>query len=364
MPIRPIAVARAAVGLLALMAGTVTHHALRALFEASVVRAHEFERIPDLRFEELWPLTVVWSLAALGFALGVKTRLCAALMVAIVAFVFAADQAIYAGYLYVVGLLTLLLTLAGGGAHAFGDGAVAAADAPAWPITLAKVQVSLIYLFTATAKLNFHFLSGSILRNSLFVPFPSHWPQLWFQLLALLVILTEYFLGIGLWVRSIRPAAFVVGLAFHCSIVVLLKGTVMDRLELFVFGGATLTPYLFFVEAGFARRTVIWDDRCDPCHRWMGRIRRLDWLGIHDFRPSSAGELQLIGIGAHHRGFVALREILEALPVSFLWAPVLRLRPFRAIGERAYRAIASRPVRHDFPVTGRAVGAFRPPEQT
>ena len=102
----------------------------------------------------------------------------------------------------------------------------------------------------------------------------------------------------------------------------------MDRLELFVFGFATLTPYLFFVEAGFARRTVIWDDRCDPCRRWMGRIRRLDWLGIHDFRPLSdpatsgdvgatrdgaARELQLIGADAHHRGFVALREILEDL---------------------------------------------------
>jgi len=325
---RPVAVARVSVGLLALVAGPVVRHHLDALFEPSVVRARDFEWVPDLRPGHVVPLMVLWSLAALGFASGAGVRPCGLAMVAFVAYVFAVDQSTYAGYLYVVGLLTLLLTLAGGGTPRPGD---PEGRAPAWPIVLARIQLSLIYLFTATAKVNFNFLSGSILHNSLAVPFPSRWPAPSFQAMAVVVIATEYFLGLGLWVKRVRPAVFLAGFVFHCAIVLLVKGTPMDRLELFVFGFTTLTAYLFFLEAAPASRAVVWEGGDRP-PGWMAAARRLDWLGILDFPPPASagrgpagGELTVEAAGVRHRGFAAIGQILEVLPVSFLWAPAFRL---------------------------------------
>jgi predicted DCC family thiol-disulfide oxidoreductase YuxK len=87
-------------------------------------------------------------------------------------------------------------------------------------------------------------------------------------------------------------------------------------------------------------------------------FRRLDWLaafrfvGLNDLEeyrhldvtPESAAEaVQLVELdGRIYGGFEAVRRVLEVLPLTFLWAPYLALRPVRAVGDEAYRALAVR----------------------
>jgi predicted DCC family thiol-disulfide oxidoreductase YuxK len=104
-------------------------------------------------------------------------------------------------------------------------------------------------------------------------------------------------------------------------------------------------------------RLVVWDDHCSFCRVWITWFQRLDWLRLHRFVGASdpaayldAGitpeeadvALQVVGPAGKAAGFEAVRTILEALPVSFFWAPLLRLPPVRWAGDRVYRAVARR----------------------
>lgn len=102
---------------------------------------------------------------------------------------------------------------------------------------------------------------------------------------------------------------------------------------------------------------LIWDDNCTFCRSWIVWFRRLDWLGVLRFEGSSNGdalaaagvskeeadrEVKLVIAGRVYGGFDAVRRVLEVLPVSFIWAPLLRLKPARWLGDRLYRAVAAR----------------------
>ncbi|HEY8951454.1 MAG TPA: DUF393 domain-containing protein, partial [Candidatus Dormibacteraeota bacterium] len=96
---------------------------------------------------------------------------------------------------------------------------------------------------------------------------------------------------------------------------------------------------------------------CGFCATWVKWFKRLDWLHALRFVPRSqlatsglpvtedaaARALQLVlPTGVVHGGFAAVGRILEILPVSFLWAPLLRIPPIAWVGELAYRRVALR----------------------
>jgi predicted DCC family thiol-disulfide oxidoreductase YuxK len=102
---------------------------------------------------------------------------------------------------------------------------------------------------------------------------------------------------------------------------------------------------------------VVWDDGCGFCAGWVRWFRRLDWLHALRFVPRSqlaasglpvgeeaaARALQIILPGGRTKGgFAAVTRVMEILPVSYLWAPLLRLPPIAALGERIYRRVAAR----------------------
>jgi predicted DCC family thiol-disulfide oxidoreductase YuxK len=101
---------------------------------------------------------------------------------------------------------------------------------------------------------------------------------------------------------------------------------------------------------------VVWDDGCGFCAGWVRWFRRLDWLGVLRFVPISGlaasglpvspdeavRAVQLVTGSRVHAGFAAVTRVAEALPVSFLWAPLLRLPPIAAVGEVLYRRVAIR----------------------
>jgi predicted DCC family thiol-disulfide oxidoreductase YuxK len=227
-------------------------------------------------------------------------------------------------------------------------------DIVAWPVWLLKIQLSLVYFFTAIAKLNPTFLSGQVLGDRAWIPPPLTTPA-GLALLGFGAVALEFFIGFALWLPKLRYWAFLIGLILH-GIVPIVMGPYAG---LIVFSLATLSVYVLFMDDRPASRLVLWDDRCGGCARWIALFRRLDWLAIHRFEGSSrtlvlkeagvtadrANEEILFWDGQKlYGGFDAVREILKALPVSMLWAQVLAIEPIRWVGIRAYRAVARRRV--------------------
>ena len=83
------------------------------------------------------------------------------------AYWLALDENLYSNHAYLLVLVAFLLVLADAGATLSLDsrlGWKTASTIPNWPLTLIRIQVSLMYLFTGLAKLNAVFLSGQILE--------------------------------------------------------------------------------------------------------------------------------------------------------------------------------------------------------
>ena len=165
-----------------------------------------------------------------------------------------------------------------------------ASTLPAGMVNLIRLQLSIIYFYTAVAKVSAGYLSGAVLRSSFrWIPLAEHIPRRLLVVAAILSIAMELFLSIGIWFAATRPFVFVIGAAFHVFTVVSLPPA--WRIELGAFALVTLSMYLPFVNASPQRRTVVWDDNCTFCRTWVRWFRRLDWLRVHRFVGSSDPEV-------------------------------------------------------------------------
>jgi predicted DCC family thiol-disulfide oxidoreductase YuxK len=271
------------------------------------------------------------------------------------------DEQTYSNHLYLLTLLTLLLAWAdAGAAYSLDARRTGLRRVPAGPVHLLRAQLSIVYGFSAIAKVNLLYISGAIISLNLeregwlAMPAALHTPTflVW---VALATILIEAGIAVAVWSERWRPRAFAAGFALHLGIVLLMART--ERLQLAIFALEMFALYILFIDPRERVRLVVWDDHCSFCRAWITWFRRLDWLRLHRFvgasepaayliagiRPEEADHaLQMVGPQGRAAGFDAVRTILETLPVSFLWAPLLRLSPVRRAGDRAYRAVARR----------------------
>jgi predicted DCC family thiol-disulfide oxidoreductase YuxK len=213
-----------------------------------------------------------------------------------------------------------------------------------------------VYGFAALSKVNLTYLSGSVVASYLRREGPLAVPEAWrsvepMMVLAILSICLEAFVAIGLWLPRWRPAALVAGLGLHIGISAWLNPT----FQITVFSLLMLPLYLLFLETRPAR-VVVWDDGCGFCGTWVRWFRRLDWLRALRFVPRSelasaglpvsedeaARALQLVTLRRVRSGFGAVTGVAELLPISFLWAPLLRLPLVAAVGHRVYERVAAR----------------------
>lgn len=356
---RPVAVARIVVGAAVLLKAGVLVPTLLALRDPAVLRVPMASWLPALPADAVPAVIGVWLVSGTAFLLGWRTRLAGGVLAAVVLITLLGDQQLYSNHLYLAVTLTALLTLADAGAALSLDARRRGARprVTAWPVTLLKLQVTIVYGFAALAKLNLVYISGAVLNTQLgwgsLVAVPDalrRWEVM--SVLALVSILAEAFLALALWSERWRPVGFGLGLAFHAAIVLGMDPTG----ELIVFSALMFALYLLFLDAPVHGRVVVWDDACSFCGAWVRGIRRLDWLRAHRFvgastldvlpsgitRAEADEALQLVGPEGRAAGFDAVRTAMEALPISFLWAPYLRNRLIRGLGARAYRAVASR----------------------
>lgn len=161
-------------------------------------------------------------------------------------------QQLYNNHLYLLATL-LLLTLADSGACWSLDARRRGMRSylAAWPASLLKWQVSVVYGFAALAKINTVYLSGAVSKSQFALApawfMPTQTLDALFPLLAVLSIVMEGFLAGGLWRVRWRYVALLVGVALHGFGVVAGSSTPFTALELGNFALITMAPYVLFL---------------------------------------------------------------------------------------------------------------------
>lgn len=221
----PIGLARIGVGMAAILGAVEVSSELRRLHDPRVIRLPRSDLIPVLPEPGVSLFLTVWVVAAVAFAAGWKTRSAGAVLIGVLSYVMLLDHQLYSNHLYLMMLMTVLLTLARSGAtlslDARREGSLD--SIPAWPVALIRLQVSIVYLFATAAKLNLYFLSGVVLRVHIRLPGIEAAPPWVFTWLALASVATEAFLAVAFWNRRLRPLAFVVGIGFHLTILATIR---------------------------------------------------------------------------------------------------------------------------------------------
>jgi len=202
--------------------------------------------------EWLAPFMGIWFVAALFLAAGCFTRIAGSLLACQLMYVLLVDEQTFSNHLYLLALEVLFLILGNAGAIWSVDAwRRDASTCPAWPMTLWKWQISIVYFFAALAKVNPTFLSGEMLAN--------YWPTSgWLGFLAELrtpqvlqpmawaSVAAEFCLAFALWLPAFRRLAVVVGVALHLGMILLVSQ--QDPTGIIVFALATVPPYLLFFD--------------------------------------------------------------------------------------------------------------------
>jgi hypothetical protein len=259
---RPVGLVRILVGLAAI------GFALEAWVNMGRVLAPQVVDMPYVAWYPRLPITALpvfiaaWLSAALGLALGLRSRLCGAVLTACMAYTLFFDQQLYSNHLYLATLVVLLLTIADSGASFSLDARRTGGRdmIVEWPILLLKMQISIVYFYAALLKINPQYLAGTMIAG--FWPFSQSEllpgglsPALVLPLIAWLSILLEFFLAVALWVPRLRWLALVVGVAFHMAIIWTggARPGVPD-IPFAIFAMVTVAPYALFFD--FPRRRV------------------------------------------------------------------------------------------------------------
>ena len=190
-------------------------------------------------------VVVVWVATAILFMIGWRVALSSTILVLAVVAAVSFDQQLYANHVYLLIWLVILMAIADAGAGL----AVGNPDRTLvrWPVLLIMFQLSLVYGFSGLSKLNEDFLSGQVLAGVLrggIVPFPESLRTPGFlSVVAMLAAMAELFVALFIWRARFRPAAFILGLGFHTSLVLLMAPTG----ELAVFALQMLALYPLFL---------------------------------------------------------------------------------------------------------------------
>jgi predicted DCC family thiol-disulfide oxidoreductase YuxK len=341
-----LALLRIIVGVSVLIKAATGYGILSGLLRPGMLRLPLIEGLPLLTREVLPWYAAAWMFSGALLAIGLRTRMAAAMATLFGAYYLAHDQATYSNHLYLLTLLCFLLTVGRSGAFYSVD-ALAGRDIdkiPAWNTFLIKAQLTIMYLWTAVAKMNAPFLSGAIFERFLVLPKPMY------AVMAIATVVVEIFIAIALWTTRFRSAAMVTGFLLHTGIAVTM---LVPLLQLWLFGAYTLGMYLVFIDT--TPRVIVWDDGCSFCQVWIRWFRRLDWLRIYTFYgASNPGTYAALGISQAEAdeaiqvtnprlsGFDAVVSIASTLPLTAYVAPLLLIPPVPRFGRIAYRRVAAR----------------------
>jgi hypothetical protein len=203
--------------------------------------------------------------------------------------------------------------------------------APLWPLVMLRAQVSLVYFASGFSKLiDPDWVSGLVLWDravryqdqihpapTWFVDLVTWRPLFW--LAAPAAIALELFLAAGLWAPRTRLVAIRLAILFHLAI------EVSARVE--VFSVAAIAALAIWVTPASADRIVRIRATTAPTRLLSSAVRSLDWLGRFRAEPARPGEPDVTVVdrdGTTLHGRAAMRLVLERLPLTFPFAPLVR----------------------------------------
>ncbi|MBK9180167.1 MAG: HTTM domain-containing protein [Acidimicrobiales bacterium] len=301
---------------------------------------------------------LLWAAAAAAVALtvGLLTRLAAVVTTGVVAYnLFLSTTHFHHNRAFLLVLL-LGVTIAPSGralsidAWRAGRAGRPPTDlAPLWPLYLLRAEVSLVYLASGGSKLlDPDWWGGRVtwLRvvrvQDQVAASPVGWAT---DLLAdrsfhtgaaKVIVLTELFIGLGLWGRRTRLAAVWVAVAFHLSIEI--------SAHVQVFSMAALAALVIWAVPRTRDRTLLLAQGPSApraAHVLGQTVRALDWLARFDLRPAAPGDPPVTLVdrdGTVLEGRAAALLALSRLPVTFwLVAPLIALGRLRSAGRAARR---------------------------
>ena len=248
---RKLAVARITVSICSFGFVWENWRLLSRLLNPIIIQLPYFEWVPRLPVRAVPLFIGLWVIASTAFLLGWMTRVAGAMITCLSAYTLVLDQQLYSNHLYLFFLIVLLLTVADSGVALSLDSLRKPKrhTVTGWPALLLMLQVSLVYCFSALAKLTPGFLSGDVLSRTLkqqgWLAFPGSWrnPEM-LTALALTAIVLELFIAFGLWYTRLRWLAAIGGVALHVFILATLDSS---RLSLGVFALEMFALYpLFF----------------------------------------------------------------------------------------------------------------------
>lgn len=237
---RPLAMGRILVGLASLIVATEWFVTLGRLSTGTKLQLPYVESMPLIGPSAVLAMFAVAVVAGLGAILGIAGRLPMILVCATSVAALAADRQAFSNHLVLLALLALYLSFSGAGETLKVGAWNRSVRVPYWPAFLVKFQITTVYAWTAISKLNEQYLSGEVIGQHLreWVPLA---PQL-LPLLALGSVGIELFLSVALWIRALRPLAFLAGAGLHLGIVLMLN----TAMPLVAFALIMLAGYVLF----------------------------------------------------------------------------------------------------------------------
>ena len=237
---------RVALGGAALRTGVDLLVDLPEVLASGVLRLPYAVRLPDPPPGAVRPLLALWTLAAVALAVGWRSRLAGALLCVLAGWLLFLDQQLYGNHFYLLWLLLVLATAGNAGAAVSLDARRGrGGQVVPWAVTLARVQLSLVYGSGALAKVNASYLAGSLVGGP--VGHAGAWlgvvpGETALRSAAIASIALELTLAAAVWSRRLWPACVALGATFHVGILAGLG----PNLGLAVFAVETLALYLLF----------------------------------------------------------------------------------------------------------------------
>ncbi|HUG20742.1 MAG TPA: HTTM domain-containing protein [Planctomycetaceae bacterium] len=248
---RSLAIVRIAVGFALLIRGFVSWDMMNRVYLSGLCVLPYFDWLPVLPHSMIPGFCLFWSFAGFCLMIGWRTTIAGVSLLILISYFLALDQQFYGSHLYLMALICFLVTIGDSTADLACKNRTNGVRTriQSWPVTLLKLQLSIVYLFTSFTKINHDYLSGLVinlnLRGTGSLGFPENWltPSL-ASLMAVGSIATELFLAIGLWFAATRRLAVTIGIVFHGSILIWIAPAVFW--ELIVFAVETLCLYSLF----------------------------------------------------------------------------------------------------------------------
>lgn len=166
---RPLAVTRIAIGVASLLI-TLEDFVMLGSIASGKMTMPLFDWFPAVDDQSVGIVFVLGVVGSIALIAGFQSRVVAGMLAAVTALVLLWDQQTYSSHQLLLFCLCAYLTMGQPGAALSIDARIRGRrdkSVPYWPVLLIMTQTSIVYFFTALAKVNPVFLGGDMIRSAM-----------------------------------------------------------------------------------------------------------------------------------------------------------------------------------------------------